>query len=439
MGFRYSPFSQKQIKVLSWWMPGNPYSEADGIICDGSVRAGKTLVESLSFVMWAMQNDGFNYAITGKTVMSARRNIIEPLTDPLRLRGYKVVDKKSEGKLLISFKGRVNTFYIFGGRDESSASLIQGLTLRGVLFDEVALMPKSFVEQAMARCSVEGAKLWFNCNPEGPRHWFKKEHIDRAKERNYLHLHFGLDDNPSLSEKTKQRYRNMFTGIFYKRFILGEWAFADGIVYPDIPEGTYYTNSERDKVVPIKIIEGDIQPIYGCDYGTTNPQIYLEIYKYYKPGDHIPYFYVDREYCWNSRETLRTKTDYEYVQEFKAWRKPKYRGIYMDPAAESLRVAHQRSGDLVLPAKNDVLPGISMVSTLFHLGHIFINSDECPNLVAELGLYQWDPKKSEQGKEQVIKANDHSCDALRYAIFTSTPKAEVFRGMGYGRKEKETA
>lgn len=427
MAFKYAPFSAKQLKLLTWWMPKNPYSSSFGVIAEGSVRSGKTVAMALSFFFWSMSDTGYNYALSGKTVMSARRNIIEPITELLRMRGYKVLDLKSEGKLIVSYKGRTNVYYIFGGRDESSASLVQGLTLRGFLFDEVALMPRSFVEQAMARCSVEGSKLWFNCNPEGPRHWFKTEHIDKAKERNYYCLHFELDDNNSLSEDTKQRYKSMFTGIFYKRFILGEWAFADGVVYSDIPDDTFYDNTSREKVMPIAIREGDVQPIYGSDYGTTNPQVYLEIYKYYEPGNRIPYFYVDREYYWNSRERFKQKTDLEYVEDFKAFRREKkYRALYIDPAAESLRIAHQRAGDVVIPAKNNVAQGISMLSTLFHLGHIKINKEECPNLVAELGLYQWDQRKSDKGKEEVLKTNDHACDALRYAIFSSTNKVEVF-------------
>ena len=236
-----------------------------------------------------------------------------------------------------------------------------------------------------------------------------------------------LRDNPSLDEETIERYETMFSGIFYKRFILGEWAFADGAVYSQIPESTFYTNENRNSVVPIKIREHDVHPLYAADYGTTNPMVYLEVYKYKEPGNQIPYFYVDREYYWNSKEKFRQKTDAEYVSDFKAFRSDDlYRFLIIDPSAESLYVAHQRNGDKVMKAKNDVRPGISMVSTLFALGHIKINKDECPNLVAELGLYQWDMKKSENGKEEVIKTNDHACDALRYAIYTTTPKFEVF-------------
>lgn len=432
MPFKYSAFSKKQLKLLTWWNEESKYKNASGIIAEGAIRSGKTIIMGLSFSFWSMlKGSGLNFAICGKTVGSAKRNIIEPLTKLLRLRGFGVVYNKSEGKLLISYKGNTNTYYVFGGRDERSQDLIQGITLAGVLLDEVALMPRSFVEQAIGRCSVSGAKYWFNCNPEGPKHWFKTEWIDKAKERNMLRLHFRLEDNPSLDEETLEKYNTMFTGIFYKRFILGEWAFTDGVIYNAIRDDCYYTNEERSKVLPIKCIEHDIHPYYAADYGTTNPMVYLEIYKYRKADSPIPYFYVDREYCWNVKDFENTKgyqkTDQEYVKDFKEFcSDPLYRWLIIDPSAESLKVAHKRNGDKVINAKNEVRNGISMVSTLFSLGHIFINKDNCPNLVSELGLYIWDAKKSESGKEEPVKANDHSCDALRYGIYTVTTNTEVF-------------
>lgn len=429
MSFKYVAFSKKQLQLLTWWMPTSPHKNANGVIAEGAVRAGKTVIMGLSFVIWAMQKgSGLNYALCGKTVSSATRNLVEPLTEMLKLRGYKVVHRKTEGKLIISFGGNINTFYIFGGKDESSASLIQGVTLAGILMDEVALMPRSFVEQACARCSIAGAKFWFNCNPEGPRHWFKVEHVDKWKERKYVRIHFDLDDNPSLDEDTKERYRTMFTGIFYRRFILGEWAFADGVIYSNVPEQCFYTNTEAKKVLPIKVQEHDIHPIYSADYGTTNPMVYLEIYKVMKPDSTIPYFYVENEYYWNSKEKFRQKTDAEYVADFKEFKSDElYKYLILDPSAGSLFVALTRSGEKVMKAKNDVLDGIRMLSALFSIGHIKINKDNCPNTIAELGLYQWDAKKGENGKEEPVKQNDHCMDALRYGIFTTTPLFQVFR------------
>ena len=119
----------------------------------------------------------------GKTVSSLRRNLVEPLAGLLGAMGFNYIEKVSKNYIDISLYGRKNRFYLFGGRDESSAALIQGMTLSGILMDEVALMPRSFVEQAMARCSVSGSKMWFNCNPDNPYHWFYREWIKKSEEK----------------------------------------------------------------------------------------------------------------------------------------------------------------------------------------------------------------------------------------------------------------
>ena len=291
-------------------------------------------------------------------------------------------------------------------------------------------MPRSFVEQALARCSVTGSKAWFNCNPEGPNHWFYVEHVKNAKKAGWLRLHFSLDDNLSLSEDIKERYRNNFTGIFYKRFILGEWAFADGVVYDCFTtEGNTYSNMDREKVLPYQILENDPQggyPYYGTDYGIYNPQVFLEVYKIRKDGDRVPYFYVENEYYYNSRKAMKQKTDEEYIQDLKQFIGDKYyKTLIIDPSASSLIVAAERNGIKAIKANNDVEDGITMVHSLLSTGHILINRDNCPNLINELGLYVWDEKKGEKGKEQPVKANDHALDALRYVVATTTSPFEL--------------
>ena len=213
----FRSFSPKQTTVLSWWYPSSPLESKDAIICDGAVRSGKTTCMALSFVLWAFFrfHDG-TFALCGKTITSLRRNIVESLLSLLRTLGFGVREKVSQNRITLSFAGRENSFYLFGGRDEASASLIQGMTLCGVLFDEVALMPRSFVEQALARCSVEGAKFWFNCNPEHPQHWFYQEWIKKAAQRNCLYLHFRMQDNPSLSEQVIRRYESLYSGAFVR-------------------------------------------------------------------------------------------------------------------------------------------------------------------------------------------------------------------------------
>ena len=248
--------SERQKKILAF-----PYSNYDALICDGSVRSGKTSIMSVSFVSWAMENYSNQlFGLCGKTVDSCWKNLVIPLTSMTYIHErYSIKIKRAE-KIVEIRNGEVtNYFEIFGGKDEGSAALIQGRTFAGVLLDEVALMPESFVNQALARCSVEGAKMWFSCNPDNPQHWFYVSWIQNAKARNALHLHFTMRDNPSLSEKTLERYESMYSGVFYKRYILGEWVAAEGLVYDfgednitdDIPDSGEYAVS--------------------IDYGTLNP------------------------------------------------------------------------------------------------------------------------------------------------------------------------
>lgn len=428
--FKWTPPSKKQLAVLTWWQA---FPQLNGIICEGSIRTGKTLTLSFSFICWSMSNyDKQQFALCGKTIGSLRRNLITPLKEVLINRGFKVLERVTDNKLIISFQGKTNTYFLFGGRDERSQDLVQGVTLAGVLFDEVALMPRSFVDQAIGRCSVEGSKFWFNCNPEGPQHWFYTEHVLKAEEKHYLRLHFILDDNPSLSPEIIQRYKNMFSGIFYKRFILGEWAFADGVVYDCYSQDKNgYTDEERDTVLPIYIRENDTAnggaAIYGSDYGVNNPMVFLRGYKLRLPGDPVPHFYIDDEYYYDSKKHMAQKTDEEYVNDFLAFNGDLYfREIVIDPSASSLIASFRKRGVPVRKANNDVEEGIRMVYSLMATGHIHINISRCPNLVSELGLYIWDQNKADRGQEKVVKAHDHALDALRYLIKTTTANYEVF-------------
>lgn len=228
---KFRAFSPKQRQVLTWWCDP-AVRDREAIICDGAVRSGKTLCMGLSFFCWAMRTfRGQAFGLCGKTVTGLRRNLLGGLLPVLRELGFHWEEKVSKNLLTVRFGGRENTFYLFGGKDEGSAALIQGITLAGVLLDEVALMPRSFVEQACARCSVEGSRMWFSCNPEGPEHWFYKEWIQKKEEHNALYLHFTMQDNPALSPRVIRRYARNFSGAFYRRFVLGEWVAAEGRVY----------------------------------------------------------------------------------------------------------------------------------------------------------------------------------------------------------------
>lgn len=255
----YRKLSKRQVLSMLWWQQPK-LKDRDALIADGSIRSGKTLSMTVGFILWSMCSfNGQKFAICGKTIESLRRNVIINMRDWIPA-DLEIVERRSENKIIISDGlGNSNTYFMFGGRDESSYMLIQGLTLAGVLMDEVALMPRSFVEQAMARCSVEGSKLWFNCNPAGPEHWFYKEWVCKVKERNALHLHFTMADNLALSPAIRKRYESMYSGVFYRRYIQGEWCIAEGLVY-DFGE---------DNIVDEAPESGEYY--ISCDYGTLNP------------------------------------------------------------------------------------------------------------------------------------------------------------------------
>lgn len=396
-------FSEKQREILRF--PYRPQYEA--LICDGAVRSGKTSVMSLSFFLWGMANfDGRSFAFCGKSVGAVERNIVTPLLSIVYLKENFSIRYNRADHVIVAKRGkRENRFYLFGGKDESSAALIQGITLAGVLLDEVALMPRSFVEQALARCSVSGAKLWFNCNPEGPEHWFRKEWILKAAHHKALHLHFTMDDNPALDDATRERYRTMYSGVFYERFVLGNWVMSEGLVY-DMFDTT--ENEYRQEDAPPSLQFSGTRTI-ACDYGTSNPTVFLDIY------DYNDKFYVDREYRWDSREEGRQKTDEEYVDDMQKFMGENQCTIIVDPSAASFIAALRRRGLYVLAADNDVLSGIRKTASLIKQRRILINT-QCSPLIGEIGTYLYDKKNGPNGEDRVVKERDHGPDALRYFV-----------------------
>ncbi len=393
-------FSPKQKTVLSWWRAGSPYHDCDAIICDGAVRSGKTLSMGLSFFLWAMtcfQNQRFG--VCGKTIASLRRNVLSELLPKLKALGFRYTERRTENLLRVSYGGNVNEFYIFGGRDEGSASLIQGITFAGILMDEVALMPKSFVEQGCARCSVTGSRLWFNCNPEGPYHWFYNEWILQAEQRGCLYLHFTMEDNPSLSREIRQRYERLYTGVFYRRFILGQWVAAEGRVYDFF---------EASMVRPVP--EGPFAQWYiSCDYGTVNPASF----GLWGLLDGV--WYRVKEFYFDSKKHMRQMTDAEYASALKnlAGDRP-ISAVVVDPSAASFMELLRREGWTVRRADNDVLSGIRKTSDLLKSGKLVI-CETCADCLREMEEYVWDLKA---GKDTVRKAHDHAMDDMRYFAAT---------------------
>jgi PBSX family phage terminase large subunit len=407
--FKFQPFSLKQKKVLTWWCDTSPVKDKDGIIADGAIRSGKTVCMSLSFIMWAMQRfKGQNFAMCGKTIGSFRRNVLFWLKLMLKSRGYRVVDHRSDNLVEIS-RGKVtNYFYIFGGKDERSQDLIQGITLAGVLFDEVALMPESFVNQATGRCSVDGSKYWFNCNPDGPYHWFKTNWIDGAKKKNLIVLHFTMEDNLSLSEKIKARYRSMYSGVFYKRYILGLWAMAEGIIY-DMFDVDRHVKKVKD--FARLLIDGG--RYVSIDYGTQNAMVFL---LWNKGIDKK--WYCTREYYYSGRDKGIQKADSQYADDLENWLEgTPVKAIIVDPSAASFITELNNRGYKTMKADNAVEDGIRLVSTLLNTGRIAF-SQSCINTIKEFASYIWDAKAADRGEDRPVKQHDHAMDAVRYFCYT---------------------
>lgn len=405
---RLKTFSPKQKTVLTWWTGKSPYRKYEAIICDGAVRSGKTLSMGLSFFLWAMCSyNGRQFGLCGRTIISLRRNVLGEVRPILEQMGLRCSEKRSENLLTVSWKGRENQFYIFGGKDEGSAALIQGVTFGGILLDEVALMPKSFVEQAVARCSLSGSRLWFNCNPEGPGHWFFKEWIKGAEEKNALYLHFTMEDNPSLSPKIRARYERLYAGSFYERFVLGRWVAAEGRVYG------FFTQD-----MAVKPPEEPCQEYYiSCDYGTVNPA------SFGLWGRTGGVWYRLKEFYYDSKREGRQKTDGEYAQELRdlAGDRP-IRAVIVDPSAASFLELLRREGWNVRKAENDVLSGIRKTAELLKSGRIKICKG-CQDLLREMELYVWAEKDG--GKDRVRKEFDHAMDDMRYFAATVVGGGEV--------------
>ena len=387
-------FSPKQRQVLTWWRD----QRYDSVICDGAVRSGKTYAMALSFFLWAMtQFQHQRFGLCAPTREGVRRNVLAPARATLEAMGFQLEERVSRGELTVRYGWRENQFYLFGGRNEASAALIQGITLAGVLLDEVALMPRSFVEQACARCSAERGKLWFACNPAGPKHWFYREWVLKAREKRTLYLHFTMEDNPALSGRVRQRYERMFQGTFYQRYVLGRWVAAEGLVYdfidpaelPQAPEGPF----GRWRI--------------SCDYGTRNPA------SFGLWGEKDGVWYRLREFYYDARAQGRQMTDGEYAKALERLAGGReIEVVLVDPSAASFIETLRRAGWRVKRADNRVLEGIRATAQALKDGRVVVCS-ACQAAAREFGLYSWEDSAA---RDRVRKEHDHAMDDIRYFV-----------------------
>ena len=406
--FTFKPFSRKQKQVLTWWMDNSPVSDRDGIIADGAIRSGKTLSMSLSYVIWAMETfDGNVFGMAGKTISSFRRNVLFWLKLMLLSRGYTVEDKRSENLMVVSAGSVINYFYIFGGKDESSQDLIQGVTLSGMFFDEVALMPESFVNQATGRCSVEGSKLWFNCNPDSPKHFFKLDWIDKAEEKNILYLHFNMRDNLSLSERMIQRYENMYSGTFYKRFILGLWVRAEGLIYG------HFADNKHEYMINTVDINNILEICIGVDFGGNKSRHAFAATAITRDYNIIALKAESHEATGMSVEQLTEKLQ-AFIAEVQKY--GHIRHIAADSAEQT--IINSLRGKLKVPVKNSIknkiIDRIRCEDILISTHSLSIVEGQCDDLVEGLENALWN-KKEENERLDDGTTNIDILDAFEYS------------------------
>ncbi|MEE0393011.1 MAG: PBSX family phage terminase large subunit [Ruminococcus sp.] len=412
----FTKLSKKQKTVFRWAYKPDAYA----LICDGSVRSGKTASMACAFILWAMSTfDRARFGICGNTVQSAERNIIMELLQMADITHYFNVSYIGGSKHILTVKGngKQNQFHVFGGKDEASYKLVQGITLSGVFFDEVALMPESFVNQAIARTlSVGDARLWFNCNPDNPQHWFYQQWIlkaDNGERNDVLHLHFTMQDNPIMTPQKIQRAASVYpAGAFYDRYVLGLWRVAEGLIYPQFdrekhieqrnnPQGEWYIS---------------------VDYGTLNA-FSAGLWCY--DGTTA---YRAAEYYYSGRETRKQLTNAQYLQRIQQLAgSHKIECVIVDPSAASF-IAELRNADFtVRKGKNAVVDGIRRVSSALQAGKLQFSPD-CKGCIREFGLYRWDESCSE---DRPIKENDHAMDDVRYFVNTIMgEEASISRVMG---------
>lgn len=397
--------SEQQQKILAF-----PYSRYDALICDGAIRSGKTSLMAVSFVRDAMEryNDQ-EFIILGNSVESVTRNVIQPYMNlGFTKKRYKVDYNRGRHVLTVKSPDAENRFYVFGANNERSYEPIQGMTAAGCMVDEVAICNKKAVETATARCSVDGSKLWFNCNPSFPTHWFHEDWILKTQQKNALYLHFTMDDNPSLSDSVKKRYETMYDGVFYDRYIRGLWVASEGLIFPmfnDALEDTF-TGDTVDYRLSI-------------DYGTQNPFVCL---KWVKDKEGV--WHVIDEYYYSGRAEMHQKTNPDYVRDLVGFtsdcpESAKSIPVYVDPSATSFITELRRCSDRrfkVVQADNDVVQGIEMTATCLQKNQGLVKvSNKCEQTIKEFSSYVWDDRVD---CDKPVKENDHCMDALRYFVYS---------------------
>lgn len=367
-------------------------------IWEGSVRSGKSFISLLRFVKALREGPPGQAMIIGVSRDAIQRNVIIEICS---LMGMPPPTPKSSQMNIL---GR--TVHLVGANDERAQRRIQGSTLAVAYCDELTLLPQGFFKMLLSRLSVPGAQLFGTTNPDSPFHWLKTEFLSRT-DLDMEVFKFKLDDNPSLTQEYINNLKKEYSGLWFKRFILGEWVLAEGTVYDLFDEELHLIDNPPGPADYYSI---------GIDVGTTNPTVFTMVgysRKYY------PNVWLEREYYYDSKKVGRQKTDTEFAEDLKAFigNNP-VRCIYVDPSAASFKLECMRQGITgIINADNDVLNGIRFVSNLLSNGTFKVLRC-CSNTIREFQTYRWDEKVSLRGEDKPIKEFDHCLDSLRYVLHT---------------------
>lgn len=369
----------------------------------GAISSGKTHISIKKFIERLQNGPPGDVLITGVSRTTIQHNVLSLLYPAL---GFPLPSPKCMQTRLYG-----KDVYFKGVHDSGAVKDIQGCTLALAYCDEVVNMPQNVWNMLIGRLRVPGAQLLGTCNPEGPSHWFKKDIIDQAAEKEVKYWTFLMEDNPSLTTEYVERMKKMYTGMWYKRYILGEWAVAHGLIYDAFDNENLYEHPQDT-------------PNYYCvgvDYGTSNAT--AAVLCGIRPN-RWPQITVEAEYYYDSVKQGRQKTDDELARDIKNF--IGYRNIsavYVDPSAASLKLELQRRDLPVLDAKNDVLPGIKVTSK-FIAGKNLVIQKGCKTLIEVMQSYCWDPAAADRGEDKPLKKFEHIADALRYCIYSAFPSGE---------------
>lgn len=387
-------FSEKQLEALKG-------SNARMNICEGAVSSGKSFIFLIRFLEELERGPPGEYLIGGKSETTVLRNVVKPL------------DTMTGGILRYNHSRREFSLfdrmvYVVGANDERAEGKIRGLTLAGSLLDEATLLPQSFFKMCLSRLRVPNAKMFATTNPDSKFHWLKTDFLDKFADdpEELASFKFKLDDNPYLTNAYKTALKKEYSGLWYRRFIEGEWVQAEGAIYDFFDEDIHVVSKPPTYAKSYYL---------GIDYGTTNAFAAVLIGF---NDDHNPTLWVEKEYYWDSKIMGFQKTDAEYAEDIKrVFAGYPIRLTYLDPSAASFETELRRQKITVKQAKNDVIDGIRFVGTLLSQGDLVI-CKECRNLLKEIESYVWDEKSVRLGEDKPIKQRDHALDAMRYVLFT---------------------